>query len=366
KRQFKLWIGFVILPKKVLLVRKKKKKKKKKKEDQLTSECVCVCACVLCAYAEKMDWEKWKDADIPTLANRYVQCWCNNSRDSESTNKLRWLKVRITLQVTKHVINECIFQKCQVPLKFIEQVVISLVEIDPMLSSTTATENTLQATKALKEFIKRFHEKSEEDEDWDTLQSELKQIEDVSLSREPDPFINLYYIVSHQNTKSLRIYLYCPQHTDYKQRRIRSIFFPSTPEVSIKKWSHTKKTKNYSENRFLLRLVKADIPWLYWGDFQVSASNNSFCRVYSRTEKKTEADIPLSTKAFIIEEKSFLSTSKNYSKIIVDHLKREIKDEKSFCAAVTIAKDLKSLQLELAGIRTIFDAVAPHLNHLDS
>ncbi|ETN97187.1 hypothetical protein RFI_40344, partial [Reticulomyxa filosa] len=141
----------------------------------------------------------------------------------------RWLKVRIILQVTKHVIHECISQKCQVPLEFIEQVIISLVELDSIFSSTT----TIQATKALKDFIKRFHEKSEEDEDWDTLQSELRQIEAIPLSSEPDPFNNFHCVLSQQNAgavKRLRIYLYCPKRTKYKQKRTRSISFPNAAE----------------------------------------------------------------------------------------------------------------------------------------
>ncbi|ETO33052.1 hypothetical protein RFI_04054 [Reticulomyxa filosa] len=300
-----------------------------------------------------MDWEKWKDTEMSMLANHYVQY----SRDSENTNKLRWLKVRIILQVIKHVINECISQKCQVPSEFIEHMIVSLVEIDSMLSSTTTAENILQATKALRELIKCFHEKSKEDKDWETLQSELRQIEVIPLSSEPDPSSNLYYIVSQQNTKRLRIYLYCPNCTKYKQTRTRSIFFPNTPEGYSKfppilytyvhvhvcsfnkkmeclKTSHTKKkiirkplSIAISKTRHLLAIL---------GRFPSVCEQQFILQGLFSQKKMTEADIPHSAKAFIIEEKSY------------------------YC------QDLKSLQLELTSIRAIFDAVAPHLSHLDS
>ncbi|ETN98609.1 hypothetical protein RFI_38880, partial [Reticulomyxa filosa] len=124
------------------------------------------------------------------------------------------------------------------------------------------------------------------------------------------------------------------------------------------------KQQKKSDTSFPLQLVRADIPWLYWGDFQVPVSN-AFCRIYSHDRNTAEKNILTFDKAAIIEEKT-LFKSKNYTAVIMDHLISEIMDEKSFCAAIDIVKDLKSLELESAGIKAIFDKIAPKLDALNS
>ncbi|ETO11403.1 hypothetical protein RFI_25973 [Reticulomyxa filosa] len=303
--------------------------------------------CVFCVtITENMDWAKWRDEDISNLANRCVEY----SQDSENKNKLRWLKLQIILKVIKCVIYECILEKCKVSSALIDRVATSFANTDAMSSSVTHenVQNTLHIISILQDFTKRFHEKSEEDEDWELLQSELRQIVMVPPSTRSDSFNNLHYVVLQQNAlkiKRLRIYLCCPGCT---KASTRTVSFPNTVE----------------DESFTLQLVKADTPWLYWGDFQVSVSN-SFCRIHSHNQNTAEKDIIAFANAVIIEEKSRFK-SKNYTAVILDHLISEIVDEKSFCAAIAIVKDLKPFQLDSADIKAIFDKIAPKLDDLNS
>ncbi|ETN98610.1 hypothetical protein RFI_38881 [Reticulomyxa filosa] len=206
------------------------KKKKKKTVDlsffRRNKHCKI---CVFCVtITENMDWAKWRDEDISNLANRCVEY----SQDSENKNKLRWLKLQIILKVIKCVIYECILEKCKVSSALIDRVATSFANTDAMSSSVTHenVQNTLHIISILQDFTKRFHEKSEEDEDWELLQSELRLIVMVPPSTRSDSFNNLHYVVLQQNAlkiKRLRIYLCCPGCT---KASTRTVSFPNTVE----------------------------------------------------------------------------------------------------------------------------------------
>ncbi|ETO18706.1 hypothetical protein RFI_18549 [Reticulomyxa filosa] len=290
-----------------------------------------------------MDWDKWRDTNVSELADRYAKQWCSNSLDDKSANKLQWMKVQITLEAIKHVIHACILEKCQVSAELISQTVINLDVTSPTTTHRN-DEHIFSVIKTLQKLIQHFHEKYESDEDWDALQSELKLLEAFPPSNELDTSSTFHCIVSQQNARTVkrrRIYLYCPKCTKHKQRRTRAISFPSIIE---------------------------DIPWLYWSDFQVSASDNSFCSIFSRKKRIMDVDIYNALNAIIIEEKTLmsLSGSKNYSAIILEHLMTEVKDEDSFCFVTSVFKDLKSqLQSESTETKTVLNNTLSNLDHLN-
>ncbi|ETO00596.1 hypothetical protein RFI_36844, partial [Reticulomyxa filosa] len=258
------------------------------------------------------------------------------SHQDENNSKLQWLKIQITLEAMKYVAKECITEVCSIPKELIERVNRNLNHCSgsPSMTDSDST-NISHAIVLLRGFIEKYHNIKEE-EDLTNLQKELEQIEVLPILVEQQTSDDMHWIISKQatNQRRLRIYLYCPGCTELKTDRVRDVFFRNI---------------RGADRRYPLKLVKEDIPWLYWSDFQVAPNFQLSCSIFDQEGEVTTATISASAQVIIVEEQSLRKSvaafehtmSSNENVEIFRHLIREVKDESSFCFAMTIVKDLK-------------------------
>ncbi|ETO24617.1 hypothetical protein RFI_12543 [Reticulomyxa filosa] len=286
---------------------------------------------------EKVDWSNFEDMNVSDLVNQYKDEHSHSSHETESNNKLQRLKTQITLEAMKCVVSECMNEECGVPQALTERIIRNLKfssELPSIAGSNSS--NISDAIALLKVFIDKYHHTNEKD-DLTDLQRELKQIEILPQLIEQKTLDNTYWIVSKhiENSRRLRIYLYCPECTELKPDRVRT------------------------DKRYPLKLAKEDIPWLYWSDFQVAPNFQLLCSIFDIERKVAIATIPASGQIIIVEEQSLRSKS-NQTRVailghmtgtsttnikhveIFRHLIREIEDETSFCFAVNLVKELKA------------------------
>ncbi|ETO10550.1 hypothetical protein RFI_26827, partial [Reticulomyxa filosa] len=272
---------------------------------------------MLVFITEKIDQDEYKDMNVSDLIDPYKDQYNCSSHGNENNNKLQWLKTHITVEAMKYVAKECMMEACSIPNELVKRVIRNLKycsEVPSMMGSNSiSVSNTMSSLKA---FIEKYHNINERD-DLTNLQTELEQIEVLPILVEQQTSDNMHWIISKQatNLRRLRIYLYCPG----------------------------------SNKRYPLKLVKENIPWLYWSDFQVASNFQLSCSIFDIERKVATATISASSQVIVVEEQSLRKSvaafghtmSSNENVEIFRHLIREVKDESSFCFAMTIVKDLK-------------------------
>ncbi|ETO02010.1 hypothetical protein RFI_35429, partial [Reticulomyxa filosa] len=310
---------------------------------------------------EKVDWNEFKDIAVSDDLINYYKDLHDSSHQDENNSRSQLLKIQITLEAMKYMAKECITEVCSIPKELIERVNRNLNHCSgsPSMTDSDST-NISHAIVLLRGFIEKYHNINEE-ENLTKLQEELEQIEVLPILIEQQTSDNMYWIVPKQTThpRRLRIYLYCPGCTKIKSDRIRT------------------------NKQYPLKLVRENIPWLYWSDFEVAPKFEILCSISNQKRKVATATISASSQVIVVEEKSLRSKS-NQKRVAVSgnmtrtsatnikhveifgHLFREIEDESSFCIAVTIVKDLKKqLSPSESDIKAASIDIIPKLNQLD-
>ncbi|ETO00904.1 hypothetical protein RFI_36536, partial [Reticulomyxa filosa] len=192
--------------------------------------------------------------------------------------------------------------------------------------------------------------KQEPQEDHDTEKDELKPGEGFSHLEEQKTASNdVIWIISQdysQQAKRLRIYLCCPKP---EHGRVRTVFFLNIPEA---------------DQRYPLKLVNKDTPWLYWRDFYVASNSDLSFNIFDQVKQTTNATVPASSQAIIVEEQSVQLESNEKSARILKHLACGIEDEPSFCFALTVFNNLKT-QLRLSKSQDIENVLNDNTPNLD-